>query len=166
MKKQRIFAVSGVKNSGKTTLITELISIFKKRNFTVSVIKHDGHDFEPDVPGTDSYKFREAGAEGAAVFSDNKMMIIKEQAGLSETAFIKAFPESDIIILEGFKYSQYFKIEVIRRVNSACPVCSPEKLLAIVTDYQRTELPEEYKDIKLYRFGEAEKLAERLCEIL
>lgn len=166
MKKQRIFAVSGVKNSGKTTLITELISIFRKRNFTVSVIKHDGHDFTPDVPGTDSYKFREAGAEGAAVFSDNRMMIVKEQAEVSEKEFIKAFANSDIIILEGFKYSEYLKVEVVRRVNSEGPVCSTDKLLAVVTDYSREELPEEYRKTEIYGFGEIEELAEMLCEVL
>ena len=55
-KKQFILAVSGVKNSGKTTLITKLLPGLKKRGLQVAVIKHDGHDFEADVPGTDSWK--------------------------------------------------------------------------------------------------------------
>lgn len=50
MKEQRIFAVSGVKDSGKTTLISRLIPHFKRKGLSVSVIKHDGHDFIPDVP--------------------------------------------------------------------------------------------------------------------
>lgn len=63
MKKQKIIAISGVKNSGKTTLITRLIPHLKDRGIKIAVIKHDGHDFEPDVIGTDSYRYREAGKE-------------------------------------------------------------------------------------------------------
>ena len=44
-----------VKNSGKTTLICRLLEIFKDKGLKVAVLKHDGHDFVPDVPGTDTY---------------------------------------------------------------------------------------------------------------
>ena len=46
---KNIFAVSGVKNSGKTTLICKLLEIFKGKGLKAAVLKHDGHDFEPDV---------------------------------------------------------------------------------------------------------------------
>ena len=59
-----LFAVSGVKNSGKTTLITKLIPIFVKYGLKVASVKHDGHDFDADVPGTDSYRHMKAGAYG------------------------------------------------------------------------------------------------------
>ena len=55
MERKRIFAISGVKNSGKTTLICRLLEIFKDKGLKVAVLKHDGHDFVPDVPGTDTY---------------------------------------------------------------------------------------------------------------
>ena len=51
-----VFAVSGWKNSGKTTMITRLVPELVRRGYKVAVIKHDGHDFESDVPGTDSYR--------------------------------------------------------------------------------------------------------------
>ncbi|MDO4556353.1 MAG: molybdopterin-guanine dinucleotide biosynthesis protein B, partial [Lachnospiraceae bacterium] len=51
-----VFAVSGYKNSGKTTLLTHLIEELTERGYKVAVIKHDGHDFESDVPGTDSWR--------------------------------------------------------------------------------------------------------------
>ena len=64
-----IFAVSGYKNTGKTTLITGIIPILTEKGYQVAVIKHDGHEFESDVPGTDSYQHQKAGAYGTAVFS-------------------------------------------------------------------------------------------------
>ncbi|MGN0353835.1 MAG: molybdopterin-guanine dinucleotide biosynthesis protein B, partial [Muricoprocola sp.] len=72
-----VLAISGVKNSGKTTLITRILPELKKRGLQVAVIKHDGHDFEADVPGTDTWKIAQAGACGTLVFSDHKYMLVK-----------------------------------------------------------------------------------------
>ena len=47
VKRKRIVAISGIKNSGKTTLICRLLEIFKEKGLRVAVLKHDGHDFEP-----------------------------------------------------------------------------------------------------------------------
>ena len=63
LKRPAVLAVSGVHNSGKTTLLEKLLPVLRSRRLKVGVIKHDGHDFTPDVPGTDSYRLREAGAD-------------------------------------------------------------------------------------------------------
>ena len=52
MKNRAIAAISGVKNSGKTTLMEKLIRVLTGRGLQVAAVKHDGHDFTPDVPGT------------------------------------------------------------------------------------------------------------------
>ena len=44
-----IIAVSGYKNSGKTTVIEKLVKVFSAREMKTAVIKHDGHSFEPDM---------------------------------------------------------------------------------------------------------------------
>lgn len=104
-----VFAISGYKNSGKTTLITKLIPELTKRGYKVAVIKHDGHDFESDVPGTDSYRHQKAGAYGTAVFSKNRILVTKECRGITERDLFAAFPEADIILIEGLKNSSYPK---------------------------------------------------------
>ena len=104
-----IFAISGYKNSGKTTLMTALIAELTLRGFRVAAIKHDGHDFEPDVPETDSFRHREAGAYGTAVFSRNRFMITKTWEHVDVDSLISAFPEADVLLLEGFKDSSYPK---------------------------------------------------------
>ena len=108
-KKPFVFAVSGYKNSGKTTLIAKLIPELKSRGYKVAVIKHDGHDFESDVPGTDSYRFQKAGAYGTAVYSPKRFMITKEWDGADEKMLMEAFGEADIILIEGLKKSSYPK---------------------------------------------------------
>ena len=117
MERKRIFAISGVKNSGKTTLICRLLEIFKDKGLKVAVLKHDGHDFVPDVPGTDTYCQLQSGAYGTAVFSAGKYMLVKQQPQISEKELAEFFPEADLILLEGFKYSTYPKIEIIRKGN-------------------------------------------------
>ena len=125
-------AVSGVKNSGKTTLIERLLPLLTARGLRVAVIKHDGHDFSPDVPGTDSDRHRRAGAYGTAVFSQNQWMACKAQT-VTERELIALFPEADLILLEGLKHSPWPKLELVRAGNSDAPVCEPATVLALVS---------------------------------
>lgn len=128
-----IVAVSGVKNSGKTTFSERLIPCLRRRGWAVAVIKHDGHGFEPDVPGTDSFRLRAAGAAGIAVYSDDRWMVVREEPGNLEK-LIGQFADFDIVLLEGQKYSSYPKIELVRGGVSEAAVCDPATLLAIATD--------------------------------
>ena len=79
--KTPVFAVSGKKNTGKTTLTETLVREFSVRGLRVAVIKHDGHDFVPDVPGTDSYRHKAAGAVGTLVYSENRFLSGKRGKG-------------------------------------------------------------------------------------
>lgn len=147
MNKPFILAVCGKKNSGKTTLITGLVPELKSRGYKVAVIKHDGHDFTCDVPGTDSYRFSQTGAYGIAVFSEHRMFVQRIGTGETEKDLIAMFPEADIIVLEGFKEYPYPKVEVIRKGVSEVPVSNPENRIAIVTDYSPEMFDEPVLDI-------------------
>ena len=105
--KPLIYAVSGYKNSGKTTLISKLLPLLVQRGRKVAVIKHDGHDFVGDVPGTDTYRHQQAGAYGTAIFSQGHFMVNKHCDHVTEKDLIALFPEADIILLEGFKKGDY-----------------------------------------------------------
>lgn len=104
-----VYCISGYKNSGKTTTVTKLIPLLKEKGYRVAVIKHDGHDFEADVKGTDSWRHKEAGAYGTAVFSDHRFLVTKECEGITEAELVRLFPEADIILIEGLKNSNYPK---------------------------------------------------------
>jgi molybdopterin-guanine dinucleotide biosynthesis protein MobB len=127
-----VVAVSGLKKSGKTALLEKLVPVLVRRGLRVAVIKHDGHDFTPDVPGTDSFRLRAAGAWGTAVYSANRWMVVKDARGATPEQMAEHFPEADLILLEGEKSSSYPKIEVVG--NGASPVCDPSALLALCTN--------------------------------
>ena len=76
-RKPFVAAISGIKNSGKTTFLEHLVPVLRARGLRVAVIKHDGHDFTPDVPGTDSFRMRQAGADGVAVYSGHQWMVVR-----------------------------------------------------------------------------------------
>lgn len=162
VKRKRIVAISGIKNSGKTTLICRLLEIFKEKGLRVVVLKHDGHDFEPDVPGTDTYRQLQAGAYGTAVFSKGKYMLVKQQPQISEKELMEFFPEADLILLEGFKYSTYPKIEIVRKENSSESVCNPKRLMAIATnlDAEEREALSVPEDVPFFELDNVESIAE------
>lgn len=130
----KIFAVSGIKNSGKTTLVSKLVTALSQKDYRVGVIKHDGHEFEADHKGTDSYKHKVAGAENVIVYSKTKLMMVKDLQVPSIDELITLQGDMDIIILEGMKYSSFPKIEVVRSAISQQIVCEPSTLLAVATD--------------------------------
>lgn len=133
LKRLAVLAVSGLHNSGKTTLLEKLLPALRSRGLKVGVIKHDGHDFTPDVPGTDSYRLREAGAEGVAVYSGQRYLLT-EAFRLTEQDLLALFERHgyDLVLLEGFKDSGWPKIEVVRREISDTPVSFQP--LAVVGD--------------------------------
>ena len=137
--RSKVIAVSGVKNSGKTTVLEKLVAELTSRGIKVAVIKHDGHSFEPDRHGTDTYRHLAAGAVGTAVFDGEKFQVTC-YAAVTEEDLISLFPDADLILLEGFKGSEWPKVEVVRSGNSEGPVCDPATLLAVVTDLS-IELP-------------------------
>lgn len=153
-----VAAVSGVKNSGKTTLIESLLPLLTARGLKVAVIKHDGHEFQPDVPGTDSYRHRASGAYGTAVFSAGQWMAVKS-AAVTESDLIALFPEADLILLEGLKSSPWPKLELVRAGNSDRSVCDPSTLLALVTD-----LPLEVPGVPRYSPNDLEGIAALLFD--
>nr|WP_302595562.1 molybdopterin-guanine dinucleotide biosynthesis protein B [uncultured Cellulosilyticum sp.] len=149
----KVFAVSGIKNSGKTTLVSKLVTALTEKGYKVGVIKHDGHEFKADHEGTDSYKHKAAGAQNVIVYSKTKLMMIKDLQLPNIHEMIALQDEMDIVILEGMKYSSFPKIEVVRRAISNQIVCDPSTLLAIATD-----VPMQVGDIPIIPLDDFEKI--------
>ncbi|MCF0132305.1 MAG: molybdopterin-guanine dinucleotide biosynthesis protein B, partial [Blautia sp.] len=106
-----VFCVSGIKNSGKTSLIEQLIPYFSEDGLRVGVIKHDGHDFNIDHEGTDSDRFSRAGAAVSAICSDTKYAVVAHKPPKIEE-LLSHCTDLDIVIIEGMKYSDWPKVEV------------------------------------------------------
>lgn len=114
-------AIVGRHNSGKTTLIEQLIAEMTARGYDVGSIKHHSHDrFEIDYPGKDSYRHRAAGATETVIASPTKMARVKTLHHEVECAdIVRSMPGHDIIIVEGYRKSGLPTIELMRSGNEA-----------------------------------------------
>ncbi len=162
-------AICGVKNSGKTTLTEGIIRTLTARGLRTAVIKHDGHEFECDIAGTDSSRFVEAGAFGAAVFSRGQIFVRKtgkypDTQDTSGTMRLLreltcAFPEADVILAEGLKGLPVPKIEVVRSAISQKPASNPEGRFLVVSDLSEAEIGE-----KTLSFEDLESIADEILQ--
>lgn len=74
-----------------------------------------------------------------------------------ENELFNYFLEVDIILLEGFKYFDYFKIEVVRKGILKDYICKRESLIVIVIDLEC-----KFEGIKIININNIEKIIEVL----
>lgn len=131
-----VISIVGRSDAGKTTLIEKLVPELKRRGYRVGTIKHDAHQFEIDVPGKDSWRHRQAGADVVAISSREQLAVIQSVAQEQELDAVAAKMAGavDIILTEGYKRSDKPKIEVHRAARGGELLCSEDELLAVATD--------------------------------
>jgi molybdopterin-guanine dinucleotide biosynthesis protein MobB len=133
-------AVSFVAKSGtgKTTLVTKLISELSSRGYRIGAYKAS-HHFDIDQPGKDSYRMAEAGAVLTMIKSSEKLAFIQsEPTQLDiEALLFRYFTEVDIVLVEGDKFGPLPKIEVCRcqkRDSLLCREDMDSTYIAIASD--------------------------------
>ena len=139
----KVACFAGYSNSGKTTLIEQIIPLLRQQGLRVSVVKHAHHRFDIDHPGKDSHRHREAGAFEVVIASDRRLALVREfeqPAQLTVHQMLAELYEGvDWVLVEGFKESDLLKIEVWRAPapgQEARPVRYPEDdfVAAVATD--------------------------------
>ena len=132
--------IVGRRNSGKTTLVCELVREFTARGLKVATVKHTHHQHELDTPGKDSHKHREAGAAAVGILSPHMTAMFipaeREQAGESRYAqFEVQFSDCDLILVEGDLQALAPRIEVWRSATIENPYASNDcGIIAVVSD--------------------------------
>ena len=127
--------------TGKTTLLCKLLPMFKAAGVRTAVIKHSHHDFEIDIPGKDSYELRHAGAEQMLIASKHRTALIVEtpqntaEVDLNGCLRFIDQEQLDMIIVEGFKYESFPKIELYRDGVDKGPLYPTDlDIFALLTD--------------------------------
>ena len=135
---KNIFGIVGWSGSGKTDLVTRLINFFVLNSLVVSSVKHTHHQFEIDKEGKDSFKHINAGSSEVIIFSKKKWAMISKlhEKDIKFEEILNRFnPKTNIILVEGLKYSNFPKIEVIRsKLNKPLLFKNDENIKAIVYD--------------------------------
>ena len=149
----KVAGFAGFSGAGKTTLIEQVIALFKARGLRVSVLKHAHHRFDIDRPGKDSYRHRKAGAFEVLIASRHRLALMREFERDTELTVHQLIAELhadvDWLLIEGFRGSDLHEIEVWR-AETGHPALYPddEFVVAIATD-DASRLPEPTRRVVL-----------------
>jgi molybdopterin-guanine dinucleotide biosynthesis protein B len=139
----RVLGIVGWSGAGKTTLITKLIPCLAGRGLRVATLKHAHHAFDVDQPGKDSYEHRKAGACEVLVSSARRwvqMHELGEDAEATLPELLRRVSPCDLILVEGFKSAQHFKLEVFRHANGKPPLHPDDAhIIAVASDQPLVE---------------------------
>lgn len=109
-----ILGIYGLSNSGKTTLVEQLIVELTQRGYSVSTIKHTRGVFSLDTPGKDTDRHRKAGAKVSGLISASETALISSTPlSMKKTIkLINAIEKPDVLLIEGGKTEKIPKIAV------------------------------------------------------
>lgn len=137
-----VLAFAAFSGTGKTTLIERVVRTLKGKGLRVAVIKHDGHRFEIDHEGKDSWRFAKAGADVTIISSPEKTALV-EQRPLSLNQVIAKVRDVDLILVEGYKNEGLPQIGICRKETGKGFPAPLERYRAVVTDLEdlKTDIP-------------------------
>lgn len=147
-------AIAAYSGTGKTTLIKRLLPALRSRGLRVAVVKHDGHRFDIDHEGKDSWRFTQAGAQVCVISSAEKTALI-EQRSLSLPQVLSLVLDVDLILVEGYKNEDLPQIGLCRRAAGKGFTSPLDRYLAVVTDLEGLDAA-----IPLFKPDDIEELTE------
>jgi len=157
--------IVGRKNSGKTTLIEQLVRNLSQAGYRVSTIKHTHHRHELDTPGKDSHRHRNAGATAVGILTRELSAVYWKSEFKEENnryaSLIDAMPESDLVLVEGDLHTTAPKVEVWRAAVSEQPYASQGYDMKAVISSDPTGC-----DVVTWPPGDIEEIACRLIKLL
>lgn len=132
--------IVGRKNSGKTTLVCELVRELTARRIKVATVKHTHHQHELDTPGKDSHLHRMAGAAGVGILSPDMTAVfipVNRELDTSNREsryqrFETMFGDCALILVEGDLQTTAPRIEVWRSAVTELPYAAADSAIAAV----------------------------------
>ncbi len=135
-----VIGFAAYSGTGKTTLLKQLIPLFREKGLHPGVIKHAHHQVEFDVPGKDSFVLRKAGAGQVLLASANRWALMGEEPGGDEPELPALLQRMDLaaldlVLVEGFRHIPFPKIELHRPSLGKPLLCeADDTILAVATD--------------------------------
>lgn len=130
-----VVSIVGKSDSGKTTVVEQLVRRLVEHGYRVATCKHHVHEVDIDIPGKDSWRHARAGACVTMISAPTQFAVIStvdRERSLEE--IVDAAGDVDILVTEGFKRAGSVRIEVSRRARSDELISAPAELAGIITD--------------------------------
>ena len=138
------WAVTGHKNGGKTGLVERLVAELTARGLAVSTLKHAHHAVDVDQPGRDSHRHRAAGARQTILAGADRWALMTELRGTPEPdldALAAKLDPVDVVLAEGWKASDWPKIEAHRAATGKPPLALDNPTIRALASDAEQEAP-------------------------
>jgi molybdopterin-guanine dinucleotide biosynthesis protein MobB len=151
-------AFVGRSNSGKTTLLVQVITELVARGVKVGTIKHHSHvGFDIDYEGKDSWRHRQAGSSYVVVSSPDQLASIRDlEQELEAEQIVADMDGVDIVLVEGYRKSSLPTVELFRSGNpkdvDRAVGGEGNEIIAVVTDIPRVEQEARAQGIMIFSF--------------
>ncbi|MDE0049108.1 MAG: molybdopterin-guanine dinucleotide biosynthesis protein B [Rhodospirillales bacterium] len=134
----RRFGVTGLSDSGKTTLVCRLLPRLRARGLRVATVKHAHHGFDLLPAGHPAHAWRAAGAKDIVLAAPDRHAHLRETGDDGEPPLdrlLESVASADLVLIEGYKRGGHDKIEV-RRGPGDAPLlaASDPTVVAIASD--------------------------------
>ena len=137
----RVCSFIGWSGVGKTTFLERLIAHMKARGLRVAMVKEVPKPYTLDVPGKDTYRFGQAGADVVCIANpQSAAMMLYRPVSVAE--LIASMPEMDVILTEGHHKLGYPQIEIYRKAVAGGLRCPDTDNLRAVITVDEIELPQ------------------------
>ncbi|QWC23852.1 molybdopterin-guanine dinucleotide biosynthesis protein B [Bacillus haikouensis] len=141
----KVIQVVGFKNSGKTTVSSNVITYAASKGIKTGSVKHHSHGAPDVVPGTDSDRHLKAGAtlagvEGGGIFNVSLQL---EDYDFDDILRIYELINVEVLVVEGYKEKNYPKIVCIGNQKDFSLLDSLENVQAVFL-HSHLSLPPDY----------------------
>ena len=144
-----ILGIAAFSGTGKTTLLEAVIPKLTAAGIRVGAVKASHHIIDPDQPGKDSYRLRQAGAQQLVLSTPQRSICFVDypadhERSLAEQLQLLNHRELDLILVEGFRDAPIPKIELHRQDYTESYLFTEDSwVIAVACDSaERDDLPE------------------------
>jgi len=109
-----IIGIYGFQDSGKTTLVEDLVKALVRKGYKVASVKHSPHRMSADCEGKDTWRHWQSGSD-PVVFSSNTETTMFKHTGTPINKIVRLLETEyapDVVIVEGSRDGQFPKVSV------------------------------------------------------
>ena len=134
----RRFGVTGLSDSGKTTLVCRLLPRLRAHGLRVATVKHAHHGFDLLPCDHPAQAWRAAGARDIVLTAPDRFAHLCETGDDGEPPLdrlLESVEPADLVLIEGYKRGGHDKIEVRRGAGEAPLLAADDPtVVAIASD--------------------------------
>ena len=157
------FGVTGLSDSGKTTLVCRLLPRLRERGLRVATVKHAHHGFDLLPDGHPAHAWRAAGACDIVLAAPDRFAHLRETGDDGEPPLdrlLESVKPADLVLIEGYKQGGHDKIEVRRGAHETPLLAALDPtVVAIASDQPVPEAASLRRPVPVFQIDDVAAIA-------